>query len=250
LRVQVREGCVPRLLALVTCGHMELAVTATAALAAAAGCAAGTEALLASGEATLFAELLDWVEPRLERNVLALVANAATHPAMRQLFKVRRCAWSFTPSSVHVYDSHDVHMFIRLTKRSYVECAMKVTMRNADLLMTHEQSCRRQACWTTCRSAASRITQTCGALRRRPTGSARSSTCRCNAQQAAAAVLARSCSWILYSSAWNKSHKLDSAATWWRWYCSNPDKAALGHVLRLCLHPSMQSLVLPALHRV
>ena len=89
LCLQARAGCVDRLLGLMTCGHMDVTIAVTGALASIVGCAAGTVALLESEEAVLLAELLDWSDPQLERNVLAIVANAAVNPAMRQQFVVR-----------------------------------------------------------------------------------------------------------------------------------------------------------------
>lgn len=90
--LQVNAACVPRLIALVTCGHMNIAVQASGALAAIVNSPHGTEALLASGEALLFVELLDWLEPGLERNVLAIIDNACKHAEMRKCFVVRFCS--------------------------------------------------------------------------------------------------------------------------------------------------------------
>lgn len=82
--VQVVAGCVPSLLQLITRGHMRLTVEATGALAAIVVSAAGQEALLQSKEALLFVELLDWLDSRLERNVLTIITNAAVHPVLRR----------------------------------------------------------------------------------------------------------------------------------------------------------------------
>jgi hypothetical protein len=85
--MQVTAGCVPRLIALITCGR--IAVQASAVLAAIVNCPRGTEALLDSGEALLFVELLDWMDPGLERNVLSIIDNACKNSEMRKCFVVR-----------------------------------------------------------------------------------------------------------------------------------------------------------------
>ena len=87
--VQVDAGGVKELLPLITSGHMAIAVAATGALAALAASRVGTEALLDTGEALLFVELLDWNAARLVQNALAIIEGACQHPAMRAAFVVR-----------------------------------------------------------------------------------------------------------------------------------------------------------------
>jgi hypothetical protein len=89
--VKVEAGCVAHLVHLITSGHMELSVEATSALAAIVVSAPGKEALFATGEALLFVELLDWLDCRLERNVLSIISNASDHEGMRRRLVVRHC---------------------------------------------------------------------------------------------------------------------------------------------------------------
>lgn len=86
--MQVKAGCVVKLISLTTTGHMEVTVAATGALAMITTAAAGKQALLETGEVLLFMELLDWSNLSLERNILGIIANAAENPDMRAALQV------------------------------------------------------------------------------------------------------------------------------------------------------------------
>lgn len=88
--LQVRAGCVPSLVALLTQGHMALAVEASGALSMITVAIEGKYALHVLQEARVFVELLDWCNEQLELNLLSIISNSAEYSCMRTLLVVCR----------------------------------------------------------------------------------------------------------------------------------------------------------------
>jgi hypothetical protein len=95
----VQTLCVPKLLAIATCGREEAAVEATGALAMITSTVSGKQSLLQHVDPADLFKLAGSGSMLLQRNVLNIISNAAENPEMRQKLNVRASLHSLGFSS-------------------------------------------------------------------------------------------------------------------------------------------------------